>query len=205
MNRNLERNKLKTAIICVCTATIAVGGSLAYLTATDEATNRFTVTKALAIDVIEPNWQESNGSNISPAQTIPKDPQVQNKSDVPVYAIMQVSVPHARIATADADGTVHAAASQDLFTYALNPGWSEHGQGSLSENGECMVHTFLLGEELAPGKTSPALFDAVTLVNAVNGQIDGKELSIDVTGFAVQAEGFDSAADAWSACVNQNG
>ena len=206
MEKATRGTHLKMAIVGGCAAAIAIGGSLAYLTATDEVSNRFNLEQALTerIDVIEPNWNEDNGKNIVPTQTIPKDPQLVNESDIPIYAIMQVSVPHANIQTASAEGTVQAAAAQDLFTYKVNAGWSEQGAGSLSEDGSHMVHTYLLEQQLPAGATSPSVFDEVTLVNAIDGQIDGQSLTIDVDGFAIQAEGFSSAAEAWAAYQNQN-
>ena len=206
MEKTARATHLKMAVIGGCAAAVVIGGSLAYLTATDEATNRFDVAQALTdrISVIEPEWSEENGKNIVPTQTIPKDPQLVNESDIPVYAIMQISVPHATIATASAEGNVQAAAAQDLFTYEVNAGWTEQGSGSLSEDGSHMVHTYLLEQQLPAGETSPSVFDEVTLVNAIDGQIDGQNLTIDVDGFAIQAEGFESAADAWAAYQNQN-
>lgn len=207
MEQSKRGNRLKAIVAGGCAAAVAVGGSLAYLTATDDVTNSFTVEKALAdnISVIEPNWDPDDGVNIVPTQTVSKDPQLKNDSDIPVYAIMQVSVPYTNVATASADGTVEGTAPQELFSYSLNPGWSESGTGQLSDDGSHMVHTYLMSDRLAAGTVSPSLFDEVTLVNAIDGQIDGMELAIDVDGFAIQAEGFDSADDAWAAYRKQNG
>lgn len=207
MERSKRNNRLKAIVAGGCAAAVAVGGSLAYLTATDDVTNSFTVEKALAenISVIEPNWNPADGVNIVPTQTVSKDPQLENDSDIPVFAIMQVSVPYANVATAAADGTVQPATPQELFSYTVNEGWTESGTGQLSDDGSQMVHTYLMPERLAAGKVSPSLFDEVTLVNAIDGQIDGMELAIDVDGFAIQAEGFDSAEEAWAAYCKQNG
>ncbi len=206
MERAQRSNRLKMMIAGGCAAVMAVGGTLAYLTATDGVTNDFTVEKALEenISVIEPNWDPDNGVNIVPTQTISKDPQLKNDSDIPVYAIMQISVPYATVATATAEGVVQSTIAQDLFTYSVNAGWTEEGTGTLSDDGTHMIHTYLMADQLAAGETTPSVFDDVTLVNAIDGQVDGMNLSIDVNGFAIQAEGFESAADAWAAYQNQN-
>ena len=206
MSKAVRRNRLKMVVLGGCTAAIVVGGSLAYLTATDNVKNEFNVEAALTekITVIEPNWDPKNGVNIVPTQTVPKDPQMKNESDIPVYAIMQVSVPHAKVTTAAADGTPKASVAQDLFTYTVNSGWSEVGTGALASDGKHMVHTYLLDSQLPAGATSKTVFDRVTLVNAIDGELDGQKLAIDVNGYAIQAEGFSSASDAWNAYQKQN-
>lgn len=201
-----DNNKIKAIMLGGCAAAIAVGGTLAYLTATDNAVNEFKVADTLQekITVEEPNWNAENAKNMVPTQTVAKDPKLVNDSSVEVYAIMQVSVPHDSVVIASSDGTVQPAADMDLFTYQVNPAWNELGTGTLSADGKKMIHTYLYTTPLDAKDETATVFDRVTLVNAVDGQIDGKDLSIDVDGYAIQTEGFASAEEAWAAYQQQN-
>lgn len=199
-------NKTKVLLLGGCAAALAAGGTLAYLTASDSAINEFSITEGLKdnIEVIEPSWDPEDAKDMIPTETVAKDPQLVNDSTVDAYAIMQISVPHKNVITASEDGTLQQAASLDLFTYQSNPAWEELGSGTLSEDGTKMIHTYLYSGILAAGETTESVFDEVSLINVIDGQIDGMDLTIDVDGFAIQAEGFSSAADAWSAYQKQN-
>ncbi|MGN0262353.1 MAG: SipW-dependent-type signal peptide-containing protein [Eggerthellaceae bacterium] len=206
MQKPQKNNKVKALALGGCAAMIAVGGTLAYLTATDSKVNEFKVADTLQEKIVleEPNWNAENAQNMVPTQTVAKDPKLVNNSTVDVYAVMQVAVPYKSVSIADADGTVHPATGMDLFTYTVDSAWNEVGSGTLSEDGSKMIHTYLYGTPLAAGAETATIFDEVTLVNAIDNQIDGADLSIDVDGFAIQTEGFSSAAEAWAAYQKQN-
>lgn len=89
-------SKKRIALICTSlalSAVVAVGGTLAYLTASATKTNTFTVGSDLTGILAEPNWdggdpactEPSLGQNIAkhvvPNLKIPKDPTVINTSD----------------------------------------------------------------------------------------------------------------------------
>lgn len=206
MQKPLKSNKVKALALGGCAAMIAVGGTLAYLTATDSKVNEFKVADTLQEKIVleEPNWNAENAQNMVPTQTVAKDPKLVNSSSVDVYAVMQVAVPYKSVSIASADGTVQPATEMDLFTYAVDSAWSEVGSGTLSEDGSKMIHTYLYNTPLAAGAETATIFDEVTLVNVIDGQIDGADLTIDVDGFAIQTEGFSNAGDAWAAYQKQN-
>lgn len=206
MQKPKDNNKVKALALGGCAAMIAVGGTLAYLTATDSKVNEFKVADTLQekITLEEPNWNAADAQNMVPTQTVAKDPKLVNESAVDVYAVIQVAVPYKSVSIASADGTVQPATGMDLFTYTVDSAWSEVGSGTLSEDGSKMVHTYLYNTALAAGGETAAVFDEVTLVNMIDNQIDGSDLTIDVDGFAIQTEGFSSAADAWAAYQKQN-
>lgn len=194
----------------VLAASLCMGGVMAYLTATDSATNNFTVAEKLAIEVVEPNWDPTDADNngvpdaaedVLPGQTVSKDPQIKNLTSVESYAIMQVDVPTKTVQLEGED----AAAQHELFTYTVNAGWTEQGTGTYNAETGMTTHTYFYDTTLAGNATSTAVFDDVTLVNLADGQMAGAlAQSIDVTGYAIQALGFNDCGAAWTAYQAQN-
>ena len=70
-------NAKKWAILITTVAlavSLTIGGTLAYLTSTQSATNTFTVGN-VQIGLSEPNWNNANdGKNMLPGNTYNKDP-----------------------------------------------------------------------------------------------------------------------------------
>lgn len=89
---------------------LIIGGMFAYLTDTDEVTNKFTVGK-VSIDLIEPNFPGGdNGGKISegivPNQEIDKDPKIINNGQNDAIVFLKITVPIKNVATANPDGTL---------------------------------------------------------------------------------------------------
>lgn len=126
----------------------AVGGMLAYLTDTDEATNKFTVGN-VSIDLTEPHFsQGTDRKTIIPNETIPKDPMITNDGENDTIVFMKVTVPLKKVATANPDGTLTeqknasnqlTQKTQELFTMKGNPGVSGNSQHTFNLAGSSAV------------------------------------------------------------------
>ena len=183
---------------------IGVGAALAYFTAQDSVTNEFTLAEALEISVEEPNWDAAQGQAIVPGQTMDKDPKLVNESSVDAYGIMRVSVPHKTVDVIAEDGSISRAQSVDLFEYQLaNPSDWTLDSTRMSEDGAYTVYTYLYNSILGGNQSTSTLFNEVTLINLAEAQ-SITNLDILVEGFAIQAQGFTNANDAWDAYQAQN-
>lgn len=209
---NLKRYGRPIAAAALALA-LGTGGMLAYFTGTDTVENEFTVSAGMAnkIEVVEPSWDttdaDGNGvpdaaEDLVPLQEVAKDPAVANKSDVEAWAFIQVKVPTAEVSLLNEDGTPGEPSMAELFTYEVNAGWAEFGEPVTADG--YTTHTYLCQQKVAAGAVTPAVFDSVTLVNLVEAQGTSGADSIDVTGMAIQAEGFDSPEAAWAAYRGQN-
>ena len=111
-----EKNNGKNLLIVMAMLVILIIGSIgAYFTATDEATNSFTVGK-IDVEITEPTWEALADTDendipdvaeaVLPNQLIEKDPMVTNTSDAnDAFVFVKVTVPKADIYTANiADG-----------------------------------------------------------------------------------------------------
>lgn len=78
--RKSKKQLLRTLIACGLVVSVAAGGTVAYLTDAETATNTFTVGK-VKIDLEEPGYPGNDSDevkNIVPNQEIVKDPQIEN-------------------------------------------------------------------------------------------------------------------------------
>lgn len=223
--RRKDRRLPKACAALCCASLLAAGGVMAYLTATDTATNRFELADGAdyqdKVKVVEPSWDltDENGNgipdaaeNFAPGQEIAKDPQVENGSTIDSYVVLTVSVPTEDVVVGDAT----APAQTELFTYTVNNGWVEQGSSSYDAASKATSHTYLFKGSIdgaAAGlvkasATTPALFNSVTMVNhngiAKAGDTDDLSREITVTAHAIQALGFDGADAAYAAIVSSN-
>ena len=101
---------MKKKIISLCLvvalgATAVIGGTLAYFTDKDEATNTFTVGNVdivldeAEVERVEDKWvpgnervQENEYKDIFPGATLPKDPTVHNEGSYGAYVRVKVTV-----------------------------------------------------------------------------------------------------------------
>lgn len=169
--------KKKIVALCLCIAmlTIAIaGGTLAYFTDTEEKTNTFTVGN-VDITLEEPKW-DSTGSGeapeVYPGEALAKDPTVTNTGANPCFVRVKVT---GWDCLGDAGNIIYRT---DYVDNALGTDWVLHSDGY-----------FYYTKVLAVGAVTDALFDQIVIPTGLeNG--DGKtEFDIEVTAYAVQAQG----------------
>ena len=89
-------NKKKVALTACAAAlvgTLAVGGTLAYLTqVTNTVDNVFSSDSNLTGELVEPSWNQETASKYVPGQTIAKDPQLKSTCDFDAYVAIQSEV-----------------------------------------------------------------------------------------------------------------
>ena len=170
---------MKKKILSIClVAVIAVmaiaGASLAYFTAEDSAENVFTVGN-VAIDLTEPKWDatgKEEAEDVYPGEPLAKDPTVTNTGKNPCFVRISVSNLDQFVVEYDAMITSRT----DYVENALGENWKRHTDGY-----------FYYTKVLAAGETTDALFDQIVIPFALTNNEETK--SIDVTAYAVQAQG----------------
>ena len=170
---------MKKKIIAVClivalAATAVIGGTLAYFTDKDDATNTFTVGN-VDITLTEPNWEGSGSEDapeVYPGEPLAKDPTVKNDGANPCFVRIKVE-------------GLDCLGNAGMITYRtdyvddkLGDNWVKHTDGY-----------FYYNKVLAVGATTDALFDQIVIPT---GLTNGNALdlyNIVVTAEAVQAQG----------------
>lgn len=199
---------VKGIALAAMLAALAAGGTAAYLTDFETATNSFTVGK-VDIELDEPNWKPDDNTKIVPTQVIKKDPFIKNRGINEAFVYLEVSVPVRNVITAAQDGTRNALAKTELFSYTKNKEWTQLERKAIGQN---MVYTYAYNHILKPGEKTTTLFNTVTFANIIEGQLDTQQLDMPVRAYAIQSTNTgedkttipEQAAAAYQKYVNQN-
>ena len=176
--------KKKMVTICLVVAlvlTAVAGGSLAYFTDKDDATNTFTVGN-VSIDLTEPKWDAAGSGDapeVYPGEALAKDPTVTNDGANPCFVRISVE---GLDCLGDAGMITYRT---DYVTDALGTDWVKHTDGY-----------YYYTKVLAAGETTDALFDQIVIPTGLENGDATTEYDVDVKAEAVQAQG---AQPSWSA------
>lgn len=210
MNKNPESNKkrklIATVSACGLAGALLIGGTFAYLTDTDKATNTFTVGK-VTIDTLEPNYP-GNGSDkvtdIVPNEEIPKDPQIKNTGKNSAVVFERVDIPMAKVTPVQDDGTRLGKKNIELFKFkntkddynSVDAKWILLSESYVDKDGNAVDEadaafarrTYGYESVLKEGETTTPIFSTVKLANFIEDEIDEETLNINLTSYAIQAD-----------------
>lgn len=188
--RKSKKQLLRTMIACGLVVSVAAGGTVAYLTDAETATNTFTVGK-VKIDLEEPSYPGNDSDevkNIIPNQEIVKDPQIENTGNNNALVFLRVEVPQETFTDED-DGTGEQK-KQDLFRLkGISDQWELLRTETVTgEDGKAKT-SYVYGYKKTLGKdaTTDKLFQRVQMKNAVESDLSGNVEDIIVTACAIQA------------------
>lgn len=177
-------SKKKIVSLCLALAlmvTLCVGGTLAYFTDTDDATNTFTVGN-VDITLTEPNWTSTGSEDapeVYPGEALAKDPTVTNNGANPCFVRIKVEglncLGNAGMITY----------RTDYVTDKLGDNWVKGTDGY-----------FYYNKVLEVGATTDALFDQIVMPTGLTNGDATTAYNVNVKAEAVQAQG---AKASWSA------
>lgn len=193
MKKNAK--KVVTAMAaCALIGAMAVGGTMAYLTDSETATNTFTVGK-VQIDLEEPGYaalQDAEKKDLVPNQIVTKDPQVENTGNNEALVFLKVEMPKKSVIVAEKNGTRGAEGVTELFDMLHASVGDDDAQKWFELKGDETgtdnnIHVYAYKEKLAAGAKTDKLFDSVQLKNVIEGQVDTDTENIKITAYAIQA------------------
>ena len=206
------KKKLMTVLALVLVIAMSVAGTYAYLTSADEVVNTFTVgdvqikldeAAANADGTLVPNAERvrANSYKLLPGHTYNKDPMVTVlKGSESSYVKMTVTFTKA--AALDAIFAPNGADMTSIFNGYNSTNWELKNVTKDTEK-DTRTYEFWYKETVAAPTADvalDALFDSITvpgtITNAQLATIEG--MTITVNAYAIQADGFTDAADAWS-------
>lgn len=212
--KNMKKKLLIMSVAMVLVCAFAVGMTIAYLTSTDKVVNTFTVGNVqIKLDEAEVDQygvpQGSPAPRISenvykliPGHTYTKDPMVTVLSGSErSYIKMTVTV--TKSAELDAIFGNGGANLLSIFNGYDSANWTYKGNTENTGN-NTRTYEFWYKEAVAAPTANvelDPLFDSITVPDTITntqlGTIEG--MKITVNAYAIQADGFDNAADAWAA------
>ena len=208
--------KFKALLVAACALLLvaaSVFGTMAYLTSTDKVTNTFTVGR-VAINLDEAKVTEDgkavtsaervkeNRYKLLPGHTYTKDPTVTVlKGSESSYIKMTVTFTKAK--ELDAIFAPNGAELTSIFKGYDSANWIAKGN---TENTDANTRTYEFWYKDAVGAPTAdvkldALFDSITVPSTINNdQLKTiADMTITVNAYAIQADGFKTAEEAWAA------
>lgn len=183
------------------TAALAIGGSIAYLTDTDMIQNQFSLDTNLSIALEEANFDEESAKGLLPTQEVTKDPKVINDGSVDAYIAATVKVPVMTGKVLNADNKIDNVVDLDLYAYELGEGWALYGTPTIEDGFK--TYTYIYSDVLGGTAKTNAIFDSVKVVNFTEDPgLD--DVNINITAYAIQSHGFNSAEAAYEAYKTQS-
>ena len=210
------KTKRKALLLTFCAVLLVVAsvlGTIAYLTANDKVTNTFTVGQvAINLDEAKVNPDgtpvanadrvKANSYKLLPGHTYTKDPTVTVlKGSESSYIKMTVTFTEAK--ELDDIFAPNGAKLNSIFKGYDSANWIAKGN---TENTTANTRTYEFWYKEAVGAPTAdvkldALFDSITVPSTINNDqlktIAG--MTITVNAYAIQADGFETAKDAWDA------
>lgn len=190
--RKSKKQLLRTLMACGLVVSVAAGGTVAYLTDAETATNTFTVGK-VKIDLEEPGYPGNDSDdvkNIIPNQEVAKDPQIENTGNNDALVFLRVEVPQEEFTELDAENNVGEKKLQDLFKLkGVSDQWELlRTETTTDANGKTKT-TYVYGykKTLAKGSTTDKLFEKVQMKNSIEKDLEGNVEDVIVTACAIQA------------------
>lgn len=194
-------------------AAISIGGTIAYLTSTDEVVNTFTVGNvAIKLDEAKANTDGSlvpnaervkaNSYKLLPGHTYNKDPMVTVLSGSETSYI-KMTVTFSKANELDAIFAPTGAELTSIFNGYDAANWTYKGN---TKNTTDNTRTYEFWYKEAVGAPTAdvaldALFDSITVPGTITNEqlktIEG--MTITVNAYAIQADGFANTEAAWAA------
>ena len=206
------KKKLMTVLALVLVVAMSVAGTYAYLTSADKVVNTFTVGDVqIKLDEAKANPDGSlaagndrvkaNSYKLLPGHKYNKDPMVTVLSGSE-SSYVKMTVTFSKAAELDAIFAPNGGADMtSIFNGYDENNWKLQNVTKDTEN-NTRTYEFWYKEtvEALDGDVAlDALFDSITVPgNITNAQLATiKDMTITVNAYAIQADGFADAADAW--------
>ena len=200
----MSKRKIVLLASALCmVAILAIGGTLAYFTDQETATNTFTMG-GVEIDLYEHDEDEKEVEALTYTDVVPgiaydKDPTVDNDGSLDAWVRVNVTLNNYSIFAAAAK----AHNVTDLATIFGGHDYTKWTRANISVNEESdtVTYSYYYNTVLAAGASTGPLFTTVTIPAAFTGD-DLKDLTgfkITVTADAIQKDPFTTAADAFAA------
>ncbi len=182
------RTMEKAAVLFLGISVFAVtaGTTSAYLTSYPELLKNIVSAGFLGIELKEPGWSEQEAKNLLPRETVTKNPTPENTGNTPAWMFVKVAVPLRKIILVDEETRRKIKAKEtELFSFQVLPEWEQISRVQKTDRVE---YVFGYPHIVGPGEKTKPLFEQVTAVNYLEGELDGEEmLEIPVEAAAIQS------------------
>ncbi len=195
----MKKKILSLALVAILALTAIIGGTLAYFTDNEKATNTFTLGN-VNIELDESAWQTPK--NVVPGVRYAKNPEVKNVGKNPAWIRMDVIL-------SDAAEFKRVASKYSIITldriFETNADFNDKWElAGVTEDttADTLTYSYYYRELLEPDVSTGALFNAVTIPAAFNNADMASirdDFTITIKAHAIQdADGFDTVQKAFA-------
>ena len=207
-----HKKAIATIAACALAGALMIGGTFAYLTNTQTATNTFTVGN-VKVELSEPDYPGNDDEKVHeqvPNQETKKNPQVTNTGANEAVVFIKMTVPVRTITPVSDDGTKGTKAASEMFIYKqekdaagshvnnFSKAWAElpAKEEGTDLKGETRTYVFGYKSVIGVKEKTAALFDKVQMKNFMEGEIASDDkLDIDIEVYAIQAQNIVNGED----------
>lgn len=209
------KKKLLIALSYVLILAVGIVGTLAYLTDKDEVKNTFVLSENIDISMdesevekVKDDYIADNTSRVKentyeavyPGAELPKDPTIHVLPGEDVYVRAIVTIPNGTewLGELDAD---YAKALEILTAGTIGADWSIE---KTETDGTSVIYTMLYANRLNENEDAAPVFEKIVVPNTFTyAEIElmadaNNEFHVNVIAQAIQAAGFDTAAEAFA-------
>lgn len=175
------------AAVCMAVAGASAGVTAAYLSRSPGEVQNVITVGSVKGELTEEHWNPELGKTIYPGQSIDKDPAVKNVGDNDAYVFLEVQIPVETIALVDKETNRKTEKrSCELFSFqADEENWKKINDEVSRENAR---YTYGYKTVLKPGETTEPLFEQVTAVDYLEGELeDSRDYGVHVTAKVIQS------------------
>lgn len=168
------------------------GASAAYLQQSTEMLQNVITAGSVKGELLEPNWKEASGTFAYPGKSLEKDPMVKNTGENSAAVFLEIVIPMENISVVDENtGKKTEKQERELFYFQPKDGWELISRSSSAKG---MTYVYGYQRNLEPGEITEPLFEKVTLVPYLEGELSGeKKLEIPVTAKVIQAQNLEKS------------
>ncbi|MDO5540164.1 MAG: hypothetical protein Q4F83_08810 [Eubacteriales bacterium] len=161
------------------------GITVAYLTDTPVQLTNLITPGEVSVKLTEPAWDEEKAQKLLPDTKVPKNPVLENTGKIDAWMFLKISVPVRNIRLVDdQNNKKQNPVSVPLFHFTAEQSWELIEK---SETEEANTYIFGYRELVRPGEITRPVFENVTLVNYLEGELTEKEkLEMPIKAMALQ-------------------
>lgn len=181
----MKTEKIMAVLLGISLFAASSGITSAYLHSYPDTLYNVVSADVVNVRLTEPDWDPERASGLTPGSVVPKNPCAVNIGNHDAWIFLRLSIPIRHIALVNVDSRRREEAGDTpLFSFAASDGW-QLIQQSVSNGAQHYVYGYKT--LVKPQEQTQALFEKVTLVPYLEGELSDKEkLQIPLEAAAVQ-------------------
>lgn len=181
----MNGRKAVAAAVMLLIFTASAGLTGAYLTDMPEKLDNRMTPGSIEVELTETKWNPEDARYLLPGSTVKKNPAVKNIGKNDAWIFLKVQIPVKEICLVDPISKKKGEKKEtELFAFEANGTWELLEK---EKEDACISYLYGYHTTVQPQEITEELFEEVTLVNYLEGELDEKDsLFLPVETMAIQ-------------------